>query len=432
MFQQLQAIVRNTFVESIRQPIFLVMIVVGLIALVLNLNLSAFTLDDDNKFLLDMGMATIFLCGLLIAAFVATSVLTREIANRTVLTVVSKPVGRPLFIFGKYVGVSSAITVATVILCCAFLLTLRHKVMQTARDEVDWPVIFFGVGALLLSVGIGTWCNFFYGWVFTSTTVGALFPLSIAAYVLVLFTGREWDLQGFGVDFNGQILISMTAMLLALFVMCAVAIAASTRLGQVMTIFVCILVFVLGLMSNHVFGKRAFQSEVLAQIAEVNREYDLEGDFSDDEDTYNIRVDRANRLREGLPVIVSADPLGLSPISGRINDRAAVSDGPSDSRVEVRSLTGLSASLVRVGDGPMNRAPRAEDYLLARPPDVRPLYRVLWSIPPNLQFLILVDPLTQGHEIPLSYLGRIALYSLLYTTATLALAVILFQTREVG
>lgn len=426
MFQQLQAIVRNTFVESIRQPIFLVMIVVGMLGLVLNLNLSAFTLDDDNKFLLDMGMATIFLCVLLIAAFVATSVLTREIANRTVLTVVSKPVGRPLFILGKYFGVAGAITVATVILSSAFLLTLRHSVMQTARDEFDWPVILFGVGALLLSVGIGTWCNFFYGWVFTSTTVGALLPLSVISYILVLFTGREWEIQAFGADFDGQVLIALSAMLLALYVMTAVAIAASTRLGQVMTIFVCILVFVLGLMSNHIFGERAFKSELLAQITEVNREYDLEGDFADDQDTYNIRVDRANRLSNGKPVVIAADPLGLSPISGSIGG------GGDDARVEIRNLSGLSASLVRVGDGAMNRPPRAEDYILEGPPTMSVAHRVLWALPPNLQYLILVDPLTQGHPIPLSYIVRAALYSFLYTAATLSMAVILFQTREVG
>jgi len=101
MIQQISAIFKNTFLESIRQPIYLIMVGIGVIALVLNLNMASFTMDDDNKFLIDMGMATIFLCGLLIAAFVATSVLTQEIENRTVLTVVSKPVGRPLFILGN-------------------------------------------------------------------------------------------------------------------------------------------------------------------------------------------------------------------------------------------------------------------------------------------------------------------------------------------
>lgn len=435
MFQQFQAIVRNTFVESIRQPIFLVMIGVGLIALVLNLNLSAFTLDDDNKFLLDMGLATIFLCGLLIAAFVATSVLTREIANRTVLTVVSKPVGRPLFIFGKYVGVSTAIFVATTILSCAFLLTLRHSVMQTARDEIDLPVVLYGVGALVLSVGIGMWCNYFYGWVFTSTTVGALFPLSIAAYVLVLFTSPEWQIQFFVVDFQFQVLLALFAMMLALLIMSAVAIAASTRLGQVMTIFVCILVFVLGLMSNHVFGRQAYDADVLAQITEVSTEYDPDGDFSDDDDTYNIRVNRSTRLDDGSPIIISADPLGLSPIwagggSGLFGRGGG--GGGADTTVEVRDVEGLSATLVKVGDGEMARQPREEDYILAGPPTMSLQFRALWAIPPNLQYLILIDPLTQGHAIPFSYLGQIILYSALYTLAVLALAVILFQTREVG
>ena len=39
-------------------------------------------------------------------AFVATAELSREIENKTVLTVVSKPVGRTTVIMGKYLGVS--------------------------------------------------------------------------------------------------------------------------------------------------------------------------------------------------------------------------------------------------------------------------------------------------------------------------------------
>ena len=39
--------------------------------------------------------------------FVATAVLSREIENKTVLTVVSKPIGRTTVIFGKYIGVAA-------------------------------------------------------------------------------------------------------------------------------------------------------------------------------------------------------------------------------------------------------------------------------------------------------------------------------------
>ena len=439
MLEQLLAIVRNTFVESIRQPIYLVMVGVGIVALVINPGLSTFTLKDDNAFLIDMGLATIFLAGLLIAAFIATSVLTREIENKTVLTVVSKPVGRPVFVFGKYLGVTASLFVATTILAAAFLLTKRHGALQTARDEIDYPVVVFGTIALLLSVGIGVWCNYFYGWVFTSTTVVALWFLSLAAWFGTVLVDKEWNVQlfvvhtddhgdvvaaGLSPDLDFQMLLALAGVFMALAIIASVAIAASTRLGQVMTVFTCILVFMLGLLSDTLFGKRAFEAEPLARIVSVERIRDLDDDFSDDEDRYSIRVDRGVDLADEMPVYVSSDNLGFGLLGGPAAGQAAPAT--------LRNLARVTGELVKVGDSPMSRPPRVDDYLIDGPPTVHPGWRFVWSIPPNLQFLFLVDALTQRHEIPMSHMRMLAGYTVLYVGAMLSLAVILFQTREVG
>ena len=75
MFQQLLAITRNTFFESIRQPIMLVVLVAATVLIVLSNPLSAFTMDDNQRMLVDIGLATVFLAGAVLAAFIATNVL---------------------------------------------------------------------------------------------------------------------------------------------------------------------------------------------------------------------------------------------------------------------------------------------------------------------------------------------------------------------
>ena len=65
-----------------------------------------------------------------LAAFVATNVLTREIDNRTVLTVVSKPVSRPIFVLGKFLGVAGAQTIVMVFLAVLFMLVEIHGVRE--------------------------------------------------------------------------------------------------------------------------------------------------------------------------------------------------------------------------------------------------------------------------------------------------------------
>lgn len=430
MLEQFLAIARNTFVESIRQPIYLVMIAVGILALLITPGLSTFTLSDDNLFMVDMGLATIFLCGLVIAAFVATSVVTREIENKTVLALVSKPVGRPVFVIGKYVGVAAALLVAAVILSCAFLLIKRYGVMQTARDTGDPVVLTFGLLAVFVSVGVGLWCNFFYGWVFTSTAVGSLFPLSLLAWLAVLLFDREWNVQLFKASeetyntsflspsLQPEVLMALAGVLLALLVVASVALAASMRLSQVMTVVVCLVVFVLGLLTDTLFGRRAFESNARGRIVEINVIDDHDDDFSDDGDAYHVIFDRGIDLADGIEVYLSSDNVGFGLL------------GPGKARLENVSYS--SARLVRVGAEPMQRPPQVDDYIIDGPQRIHAPWRIVWSIPPNLQALSFSDALSQEHFIPPRHLGMVAIYSALYITGMLSLAVILFQTREVG
>ncbi|MCL4198347.1 MAG: ABC transporter permease subunit [Phycisphaerales bacterium] len=430
MLEQFLAIARNTFVESIRQPIYLVMIAVGILALLITPGLSTFTLSDDNLFMVDMGLATIFLCGLVIAAFVATSVVTREIENKTVLALVSKPVGRPVFVVGKYVGVAAALLVAAVILSCAFLLIKRYGVMQTARDTGDPVVLTFGLLAVFVSVGVGLWCNFFYGWVFTSTAVGSLFPLSLLAWLAVLLFDREWNVQllkaseeTYNASFlspslQPEVLMALAGVLLALLVVASVALAASTRLSQVMTVVVCLVVFVIGLLTDTLFGRRAFESNARGRIVEINVIDDHDDDFSDDGDAYHVIFDRGIDLADGMEVYLSSDNVGFGLL------------GPGKARLENVSYS--SARLVRVGAEPMERPPQVDDYIIDGPQRIHAPWRIVWSIPPNLQALSFSDALSQEHFIPPRHLGLVALYSALYISGMIALAVMLFQTREVG
>ena len=261
MFQQILALSRNTFVESIRQPIYVVLIVVGTIGLWLNPQLAAYTLEDDNKMMIDLGLSLLFLIGLLMAAFTATGVLTAEIENRTVLTVVSKPVARPLFVLGKFIGVAGALAVAYITLATTFLLNVRHAVLQTASDKIDWPVILFAGAAIFLAALIATLGNYLYAWVFTSTFVFVYAELNFVAYVLVLVIDKQWQFQSITAEFTAndghlvQLLISLLLLFEAIVMLSAVAIAVSTRLGQVMTLVVCFAVFLLGLVSNSIYHR---------------------------------------------------------------------------------------------------------------------------------------------------------------------------------
>ncbi len=447
MLRLLLAISRNTFIESIRQPIFFILILAGIGAQVFNLMLSAYSLgfteetevSADDKLLLDMGLATVMVVGMLLAAFIATAVVSREIENKTALTVVSKPVGRPIFVIGKFLGVMAAILVAVTILAISLQFVIRHEVMSTARDRVDMVVVLFGGLAILLPVIIGVWCNYFFGWVFSSTATFIMFPASIIAYVITLFISKEWELQPITTDLKPQILIATLCGVMSLLVLTALAVTVSTRLGQVMTIVICCGAFVLGLLSNHLLGRHAFDNTIVSTIAAVEEPFP-DFDISKATSEYTITLGGPPRriLEEGQSVYYGSNPSGLGlvvpphkPFEGDLL-RDADLRYPEHPSFVIKSINNLDITLVNAGGLRIGRLPQEGDYFFLTPTDIDWPVRIAWGVFPNFQYFWLVDAVTQGHPIPLRYVGMVAGYSLFHVVGLVALGVALFQKRDVG
>lgn len=58
--------------------------------------------------------------------------------------------------------------------------------------------------------------------------------------------------------------------------------------------------------------------------------------------------------------------------------------------------------------------------------------RVAYAIVPDFQVFWLADALTQKREIPFSYFAAVLPYGVLMIAASLAIATLLFQRREVS
>jgi ABC-2 type transport system permease protein len=450
MFGQTLTIARNTFIEALRQPIFFILVMLSGLFQVFNVMLSAYSMgyteaerevSGDDKLLLDMGLATVLVCATLLAAFIATSALSREIENKTALTVISKPISRPTFVLGKYAGLSAAIMVALVSMLVFFLFGIRHEVLETVRDQVDGPVLIFGSLAVALSIGMAVWGNFFYGWVFPSTASLLLAPLLVLAYAVTLVVSKDWSWQAPGATFKPEIMKASGCVALAMLTLSAVAVAASTRLGQVMTITVCAGVFMLGLVSNYLLGQHAFQNSPAGMIASV--EMDEETTLTRDGDRATITLEAPIRADVGVgaPLYYGPNPSGVRlavpPGSSFTPEQLGADLPPDPARPSGLVIAEIDDQrevfgLVNENRHPIARPPLEGDYVFERPTRHNWLALTIWSVVPNVQSFWLVDAITQGHRITGRYLTLLAGYTLTQVVGLLALAVLLFQRREVG
>lgn len=263
MFGQTLAIAWNTFSESIRQPIVLVMMLVATVLIVLSNPFAAFTMEDDQRMFIDIALSTVFVSVILLSAFLATSVINREIENRTVLTVISKPVDRVVFVLGKYVGVAGALLLTLLYLAFVFLLVERHGTLPTLSSPFHRPVLIFGIGGLAVGVGVAIWMNYFYGRSFPSAVLLATTPILALAYLLSLFFRFDFSADTLATSFRADLWLAIVAMSMAILILTAVAVAASTRLGQVLTLAVTLGVFMAGMLSDWIFGR------TIARVTEV-------------------------------------------------------------------------------------------------------------------------------------------------------------------
>ncbi len=255
MLHKLLTIAKNTFTETLRQPIYAIIIVAALLSFLLSPSLTMYTMSDDNKLLRELSLSTLFLSGLFIAIFSASGAVAEEIERKTITTILSKPVPRPIFIIGKFLGVTAAVALAHYICTAALLMTVRHGVIESVAETHDWTVIIAAAGALLGTLLLTAFLNYFYDWKFSSTAVLLASLAATFALLFLSFIDRNWQFNPAENHFNSFDIYASILLFFAVVIIVALAIAFSTRFNIVVTLGCCIGIFLLGLISDYVFGR---------------------------------------------------------------------------------------------------------------------------------------------------------------------------------
>lgn len=269
MLSALFSISKNTFVETLRQPIYAVLLVAALLLFILAPSISMYTLDEDVKLLRELGLSTLFLTGLFIAVFSATSAITEEIESKTITTVLSKPVARPLFVIGKFIGICLAVILAHYLGTIAYLMAARHGVLERASDTMDMPVIISAIVVISLTFLISAFFNYVYDWNLQASAIVLAFVLGNFSLLFLSFVDRDWKFGFLSGQFNLFDIYASLLLLMGVLILVALAVLFSTRMNVVLTLICCVAVFLLGLISDWLYGQladRFFWAKIITAI----------------------------------------------------------------------------------------------------------------------------------------------------------------------
>jgi ABC-type transport system involved in multi-copper enzyme maturation permease subunit len=146
------SIAKNTFRETIRDRVLYVILVFALLLIVSTVFLGSISLDQDIKVIKDLGLAGIFIFGIIIAMFVGTSLVHKELDKRTVFLIFPKPVAKYQFVLGKFLGIATTLFWITLAMSIVFFIVLAFK--KTTPDLILLEAISWGWLELLVIAAI--------------------------------------------------------------------------------------------------------------------------------------------------------------------------------------------------------------------------------------------------------------------------------------
>ena len=109
-------IARHTFVEAVSQPIYSLLLGLAAALLVVFMFLPFFTLGEDTVMYKSVGLDIAIVLVLITTLFATSRSIHEEIEDRTMLTLMSKPVSRLEVLLGKYLGLSASALLAMLLL----------------------------------------------------------------------------------------------------------------------------------------------------------------------------------------------------------------------------------------------------------------------------------------------------------------------------
>lgn len=166
----------NVFQEVIRDRVLYLIALFAIFLAAANQLLPWVSAGEEDRILLNLGMAAIGLLGLVVTVFVGTGLVNKEIDKRTVLVMLSKPISRSEFIFGKHIGLSAVVAVLVLATTAIYFLIL-------SLNNISYPIVSLLVAVfyLFLELSLITAVAILFG-VFTSPLLATL--MTFAVYLM--------------------------------------------------------------------------------------------------------------------------------------------------------------------------------------------------------------------------------------------------------
>jgi ABC-type transport system involved in multi-copper enzyme maturation permease subunit len=198
----------NVFRESVRDRVPYNLVLFSVLLIASSYLLGQLTAGQDVKIVKDLGLAAISVFGLFIAIFIGIGLVSKEVERRSIYALLSKPVSRPQFIAGKYLGLVLTLAVNITVMVAALYIVLGYLSWQeSAEYKAAWetpgadPAMLKAVFLIFIELMLVTALALFFS-TFSTPMLSAV--LTFGLYVAGHFNS---DLKNFDKVVNSQVAI---------------------------------------------------------------------------------------------------------------------------------------------------------------------------------------------------------------------------------
>jgi ABC-type transport system involved in multi-copper enzyme maturation permease subunit len=165
-------IAKNTCKEILRDRILYGLIVFAALFIFVSVALGQLSYAEQSRISLDFGLAGMQISALLVAVFVGSTLVSRELEKRTIFTLLTHAVSRPEFVLGKFLGM---LQVIFIILTGLFVIVVGVGIVVNFQINAS---ILYSILGIFIEAMILLAVTIFFG-VFTTPMMSVIFTISV-------------------------------------------------------------------------------------------------------------------------------------------------------------------------------------------------------------------------------------------------------------
>lgn len=229
------AIASATFTELVRMKVFYFLLIFALLVIGNSLFMVKFSFQEEFQMLKDVSLGAMSIFTSLLAILATAMLLPKDIEERTIYTILSKPIPRHEYLLGKLTGVSFLLILSTLLMSVMFFGVLWFREKSVLAETIAQMQ---GAPAEQLAVALGNVREVAFNWnllpgitlILTQALVLAAMTLlvssfatssifgimvSIAIYLIgyLQATARDFWLTGMDVQWWTRLLLGAIALI---------------------------------------------------------------------------------------------------------------------------------------------------------------------------------------------------------------------------